>query len=487
MKKRNVFLIIFTAVILIAACITIAVCARESTANVFYFYYLPDITVTDTHYTTQNDRVELKEITTADGIVRATFVPKSVGSDTVEFYTETSDPNENANVTLRYISGPFGTIFSFNPLFDFKGSRYVICLFLLLTFVYAAVLLWAFVDYIRKSDFGYQMVACGGAGLFLIHYFAACTMTFINSLITHFEFGFGDYLMTLISSGGSFTRSIAVVMALFCAALIISNISLIRHEGFRPQNLLGVVLGVLWLTGTVIYRFFYLQSFVSVDEGYNVAANAISVVLSYFECMLLSTIFCAVAATRYKPPHNMDYIIILGCALNSDGTPTPLLRGRVERALAFENEQFADTGKHAKFVPSGGQGSDEVISEAESMKRCLMELGIPEERIIKEDRSVNTYRNMECSKRVIEQDAESFDNVNIAFSTTNYHVFRGYTLAKKVDMKVKGLSAKTKLYFFPNAFVREFIGLLWEQRRRHLLFAAFLIASAVSLFLIIVF
>ena len=46
----------------------------------------------------------------------------------------------------------------------------------------------------------------------------------------------------------------------------------------------------------------------------------------------------------------------------------------------------------------------------------------------------------------------------------------GYILAKKIGMKVRGLSAKTKLYFFPNAFLREFIGLLWDQRKKHLIF-----------------
>ncbi len=85
----------------------------------------------------------------------------------------------------------------------------------------------------------------------------------------------------------------------------------------------------------------------------------------------------------YKPAPDMDYIIILGCAIRRDGTPTPLLKGRIMRAFDFEKAQYEKTGKHAKFVPSGGQGSDEVISEAESMKRCLIELGVPDERIVK--------------------------------------------------------------------------------------------------------
>ena len=116
------------------------------------------------------------------------------------------------------------------------------------------------------------------------------------------------------------------------------------------------------------------------------------------------------------------------------------------------------------------------------MKRTLAELGVPEERIVKEDKSVNTYQNMAFSKKVIESDSNS-ENCNIGFSTTNYHVFRGYTLAEKLGMKVKGLSAKTKLYFFPNAFIREFIGLLWEKKLLHIMYAMLITAAVILMFL----
>ncbi|MER2149932.1 MAG: hypothetical protein ABS987_12400, partial [Ruminococcus sp.] len=59
------------------------------------------------------------------------------------------------------------------------------------------------------------------------------------------------------------------------------------------------------------------------------------------------------------------------------------------------------------------------------------------------------------------------------------------TLAEKLKMRVKGLSAKTKLYFFPNAFVREFIGLLWEKKWKHLLFIFLFFAVLLVLYLII--
>ena len=52
----------------------------------------------------------------------------------------------------------------------------------------------------------------------------------------------------------------------------------------------------------------------------------------------------------------------------------------------------------------------------------------------------------------------------IAFSTTNYHVFRSGLFARRVKMRAVGMGAKTKWYFWPNAAVREFAGLLTKHR-----------------------
>ena len=43
-------------------------------------------------------------------------------------------------------------------------------------------------------------------------------------------------------------------------------------------------------------------------------------------------------------------------------------------------------------------------------------------------------------------------------------MFRGYVLAKKHDLRVQGIASKTKWYFFPNAFLREFAGLVAERK-----------------------
>ena len=86
--------------------------------------------------------------------------------------------------------------------------------------------------------------------------------------------------------------------------------------------------------------------------------------------------------------------MILGCQIGRDGKPLPLLRGRIDRALAFYHKQLEQTGKQACFIPSGGKGKDEVISEAECMKNYLVAQGIDESLIYPEAQSATTQQNM---------------------------------------------------------------------------------------------
>ena len=100
------------------------------------------------------------------------------------------------------------------------------------------------------------------------------------------------------------------------------------------------------------------------------------------------------------------------------------------------------------------------------MKRYLLSQGIPERLIVKEDRSKNTFENMTFSKEIIEK---MKPGAKVAFSTTNYHVFRGGLYSRRVKMRSVGMGAKTKWYFWPNAGVREFVGLLTGHRGKQAL------------------
>ena len=136
-----------------------------------------------------------------------------------------------------------------------------------------------------------------------------------------------------------------------------------------------------------------------------------------------------------------------------------------------------NTPSKVKVYGYGG----EVISEGEAMERYLLEQGVPAERIIREDKSTSTFENMKLSREVVEKTDPDFVNKKTAFATTNYHVFRGYILSKKNGFEAQGISAKTKWYFFPNAFLREFIGLTVDKISAHIIFLVALAAIVAAI------
>ena len=163
------------------------------------------------------------------------------------------------------------------------------------------------------------------------------------------------------------------------------------------------------------------------------------------------------------------------CSTYEAWTPVyPAEYGEGFTRFGLDNVQIDDTGvvratdvtygaggAPATFVPSGGQGPDEVISEAQSMRDYLVSRGVSPDRIVLEDRSSTTSENMEFSRKVIEEHAgRDVGELLVGFSTTNHHVFRGYVFAHRAGMAVQGMGSRTRAYFWPNAFLREFAGLL---------------------------
>jgi len=268
------------------------------------------------------------------------------------------------------------------------------------------------------------------------------------------------------------------IMILFFFFMGISNIVLIRHEGRNINNVLGsffgffiVVYTILAIFGwDVVYQKIIFQIYARgyqwitiVDYGIQ---NFLIFLICYLECLFISISILSIKAARKKSLYDKDYVIILGCAISKEGQPYPLLRGRIDKALEFSKKQFDATGKQIKFVPSGGKGSDEVISEAEAIRNYLISQGVDKSLILMEDKSVNTKENMEFSKAIVEADGSSD---KVLFSTSNYHVFRSGVYADEAGLNAQGIGSKTKWYFWPNAFIREFIALLVRERKSHII------------------
>jgi len=345
------------------------------------------------------------------------------------------------------------------------------------------VLLWAFRAQIQYNPYSYNTIFYMGFALFALSVLITHALLAARTMAAPEQFTVSGFLFSLLGSAKTYMLASAPFLLLFSAALCISNVSLIRHEGKRPVNLLGILLSFLLLAGGAFLYWFDFSASGSQQEVmvHDLFANLFAAIYLYFECMLIGTIVADAVAARHEPEKNKDFLIILGCGLKRDGTPTPLLRGRIDRALAFAGKQREETGREPVFITSGGQGPNETVPESTAMKRYLMEHGVPEERIIEEDRSTDTFENMKFSKEKI---WEINPNAKIAFSTTNYHVFRSGLFARRVKMRAVGMGAKTKWYFWPNAAVREFAGLLTRHRGKQALILGGMIAAYVALTLL---
>ena len=342
----------------------------------------------------------------------------------------------------------------------FQPIAVVICIYLAAVI---GLLQRALFKQLRYNPYSYNTIYYIGFSMFLLSVLIAQIIAAARAWNMPGDQAVYNAFFSLLCSAKTYIIISTPFLALFSIGLCLSNISLIRHEGRRPVNLLGIVLSIL-LLGGLAFLFFgdrYATGSMLEVMRHDLLFNLFAALYLYFECMLIGTIISNLIVLRHKPEKDQDYIILLGCGLRKDGSPTPLLAGRINRAMEFYRAQIEETGKPLVFVTSGGQGPNEIISESASMKAYLIENGIPEEHIRQEDQSSSTYENILFSKRIIE-------NLNpearVLYSTSNYHVFRSGLMARRVKLPAEGIGAKTKWYFWPNAAVREFVGLLSKHR-----------------------
>ena len=272
-----------------------------------------------------------------------------------------------------------------------------------------------------------------------------------------------------------------IIMALYS---IVTNIVLIKKEGFDPRRLLGVILGflaIIGLFGSQTIYFITSKLLLNTEKKFikyalNICINA---TLSYLYTLIIATLYCNIRAATHIPTYDKDFIIILGSKINKDGTLTPLLKGRTDKAIEFGKKQYETTKKKIIYIPSGGKGNDEITSEAAAIKKYLIEKGIKEKQIIIEDKSTTTNENLHFSKNKID---EINKDAKISFSTTNYHVFRSGVIANNQGIECEGMGSKTKWYFYTNALIREFVANLVQERKSHIIL---LIMINISLLILI--
>ena len=145
-----------------------------------------------------------------------------------------------------------------------------------------------------------------------------------------------------------------------------------------------------------------------------------------------------------------------------------LLRDRIDKAL----EVYHKDPTPPILIPSGGQGTNETVSEARAMADYILSKGIPADKVLIEDKSTTTLENLKNSKALIE---EREGGRYVALVTSNYHVYRALRYCRKIDLKCTGIGSHVAFYYWPSALIREYVAVHAEPKHLLMLILGWLV------------
>ncbi|HET9906948.1 MAG TPA: ElyC/SanA/YdcF family protein [Anaerolineales bacterium] len=125
--------------------------------------------------------------------------------------------------------------------------------------------------------------------------------------------------------------------------------------------------------------------------------------------------------------------IVFGAGLRRDGTPTPILRDRVETAASL---YFS--GRVEKLLMSG-DNSFLNYNEPESMRQYAISLGVPEDAIAMDYAGRRTYDTCYRAKAV-------FGMQSALLVTQKFHLPRALFLCNALGLKAYGVEANNRNY-----------------------------------------
>lgn len=231
---------------------------------------------------------------------------------------------------------------------------------------------------------------------------------------------------------------------------ILGGLSLCYFMVTAAVSSLASLFNYVWLAGGAFFIALGLnwkKRWIVLSRGWKrliaVVVGVGAVLFMNIEGLILSQYFS-------KGEPDLDYIIVLGAHMKENG-PSTILKMRLDKALSYLKDN-PDT----IVIVSGGQGSDEPVSEAQGMYDYLVQNGVAGDKIIMEDQSKNTYENLKFSADYINMKENS-----VGVVTSNFHVYRSVKIAKKQGYEnVCGVAAKSHLFLQPTNMLREFFSII---------------------------
>ena len=137
-----------------------------------------------------------------------------------------------------------------------KHAVLVSALFTAFTLAAAVQLIIAWLGQLKYNPYSYNTIYYIGFALFLLALFLLEIRVIVQQIRSPEAVSAEGILYTLLGSAKTYILLSFPFILVFSAALCISNISLIRHEGKRLVNVLGIFLSFLLLGGEIFLFFF---------------------------------------------------------------------------------------------------------------------------------------------------------------------------------------------------------------------------------------
>lgn len=258
-----------------------------------------------------------------------------------------------------------------------------------------------------------------------------------------------------------------LVLAVFA---ILNGVKVIRTEGFSVGKSLSLVVGLGLMIMPVLGVLLFLT-----ENPFGIGAAALLFLLCNYAGVVFA-VFLVYSVVYGRQQHRVHpaALVVLGSRI-IDGRVPPLLRSRLDLALRVYTAQAA-AGRAPLLIPSGGQGADESRPEGIAMAEYLIAQGADPADVRPEIAARNTREDLLLSAEVQRQAGREGPALAV---TNNYHVLRTAILARQIGSQTHVVGSPTAGYYLPSAFLREFIALVVEYRRFHLILVAPFVALTV--------
>ena len=130
---------------------------------------------------------------------------------------------------------------------------------------------------------------------------------------------------------------------------------------------------------------------------------------------------------------DVDCVVVLGCKVYDDGTPSAMLEDRLRRGVALYH-----LGAAPKLLMSGDHGK-ENYDEVYSMKQYAVDAGIASADVFMDHAGFSTYETMYRAKEIFGAD-------RIIIVTQEYHLYRSLYVAKALGIEAYGVNANYRGY-----------------------------------------